>query len=181
MAGRDVIPAVLAEFDSPDRLLRAAAWLREDGYQRLELYSPFPIDAADTTLDLPRPRLPRLALACGLAGAAGAFWIQWFANAWNYPLVVGGRPLLSVPAWVPVTFEIGVLAAALGTFFGWLVRCGLPRLWHPTFASPGFESASADGYWVAIAVDDPRYEPVRTQHALAALDPLRITAPEPGL
>ena len=178
MGRRDVVPAVLAEFGSPDRLREAAARLRAAGYERIELYSPFPVDGAEDVLGLRRPGLPALVLACGLAGAAAALWIQWFANAWDYPLNVGGRPLLSVPAWVPVTFEIGVLAAAFGAFFGLLALAGLPRLWHPAFTAAGFESASVDGFWLAVGMDDPRYDPVRTRREVEALGPRRIAVPE---
>lgn len=178
MAASDVVPAVLAEFDSPDRLREAASRLRAAGYERIELYSPFPVAGADVVLGLPRPGLPRLVLVCGLGGAAAALWIQWYANAWDYPLNVGGRPLLSIPAWVPITFEIGVLAAALAAFFGLFVRAGLPRLWHPAFTAPGFRSASVDGFWLAIGGDDPRYDRVRTRRDLEALGALRISVPE---
>lgn len=178
VARRDVVPAILAEFGSPERLLEAAARLRAAGYERIELYSPYPLEGAEALLGLPRPRLPWFVLACGLAGAAAALWIQWFANAWDYPLNVGGRPLLSLPAWVPVTFEIGVLSAALGAFVGLLARAGLPRLWHPVFTAPGFEDASVDGFWLAVGVGDARYEPARTRRELEALGPRRIAMPE---
>src|SRR5690606_42081524 len=165
-AGRDVAPSVLTEVGTPVLLRDASARLRAASYQRIELYSPFPVDGAEAVLGLRRPGLPFVVLVCGLDGAVAALWIQWFANAWDYPLNVGGRPLLSVPAWVPVTFEIGVLAAAFGAFFGLLARAGLPRLWHPAFTAAGFESASVDGFWLAVGVDDPRYDPVRTRREL---------------
>lgn len=171
------VPGILADFGSPDRLTAAASQLREQGYQQLEFYTPFPVAGASGKLDLERPRLPRVVLIVGILGAGAAFWIQWFANAVDYPLVVGGRPILSIPAWIPVTFEIGILAAALAAFSGLLLATGLPRLWHPAFTVPGFELTSVKGFWLAVAIDDARFDFDVTRNDLERLGPLRIEAP----
>ncbi len=175
---RPIVPGILADFDSPDRLTEAASRLRELGYRRLEFHTPYRIDEAATLLDLRRSDLPRRVLVMGLFGAGVALWIQWFANAFDYPLVVGGRPMLSMPAWIPATFEIGVLAAALAAFFGLFAATGLPRLRHPVFTTRDFESASVDGFWLAIAKDDPRFDPAITRSDLESLGPSRIASPD---
>jgi len=168
----------MAEFAAVDELLPAAKGLRELGYRDLEFYSPFPLPGADELLGLRRPRLPRAVLAAGLAGAVLAVAVQWFTNAWDYPLNVGGRPLLSLPAWVPITFETTILSAAFAAFFGVLVAAGLPRFWHPVFEIDDFRRTTADRFWIGIGRDDPRFDPVRSRTDLERLGPLRIVVPE---
>lgn len=171
-------PVILAEFGSAEALIAAATRLRELGYRRLETYSPYPLDGAEAALSLPRPRLPWVVLAGGLLGAALGYAVQSYTNARDYPLNVGGRPLDSVPAWIPITFEIGILAAAITAVLALLVTARLPRLWHPVFEVDGFESVTDDRFWLAVLAGDPRYDPERTRRELEALAPLRIARPE---
>ena len=164
---------LLAEFPTADRLLAGTAALHALGYRQVETYTPFPLARED------RPgravsRLPRFVFGGGVVGAVHGYAIQWYAEAWVYPLRVGGRPANSVPAFIPATFEATVLGAALVAFFGLLVALRLPELWHPVFEIDGFERASVDRYWVAVDERDPLFDPDRTRSALADLDPLRI-------
>lgn len=163
-----------AEFASADAILAAVRALRETGYRAIATYTPFPIDELDQALSLPRSRLPMVVFAGGVAGAVLSYWIQWYANAWAYPLVVGGRPLNAIPAFIPATFEGTVLGAALAGFVGLLLRLRLPALWHPMFEVEGFESATDDHYWVALDRDDPQFDPVLARRDLEKLSPIRI-------
>lgn len=149
---------LLAEFGSPEALVAAVAALRELGYAELEAFAPYPVEGLDEALGLRRSRVSTFVLAAGLAGAAAAYLVQWWTNAVDYPLDVGGRPLHSAPAFVPITFETTVLFAALAAFLAPLLLTGLPRLWHPVFEAEGFESASIDGYWLGIDAHDPRLD-----------------------
>ena len=169
---------MLAEFATPEQLLAAVRALRTDGYRRLETYTPFRIPEITEALRLPRSWLPVVIFAGGAGGGAAAFWIQWYANSWAYPLVVGGRPIFPIPAFIPAAFEGTVLAAALTGFFALLLRLGLPRLWHPVFEVDGFERATIDRFWLEIRGDDFRFDPALSRRALERLAPLRVVSLE---
>jgi hypothetical protein len=151
---------VLAEFAAEGELLEAARALRGQGLAELDLHSPVPIHGADEALGLKRSVVPRIALAAGVLGAATGYFIQWYMAAFDWPINVGNRPPHSAPAFVPVTFELGVLMAAFGIFFGLFALWGLPRLYHPVFEVEAFRSASIDGLWLSAAVDEASAERV---------------------
>ncbi|HET8650418.1 MAG TPA: DUF3341 domain-containing protein [Gemmatimonadales bacterium] len=163
-----------AEFSSADAVLAAVRALRETGYRAISAYTPFPIDGLDQALALPRSRLPVAVFAGGAIGAVVSYWIQWYANAWAYPLVVGGRPMNAIPAFIPATFEGTVLGAALAGFIALLIRLRLPALWHPMFEVDGFESATDDRFWLALDRDDPQFDPMLARRDLERLSPIRI-------
>ena len=153
----------LFEFASPDEILAAATELREMGFMQLEAYTPYPIPELDEKLDIPRTRIPRAVLAASVLGCALAFAIIWFTNASDYPLDVGGRPLDSIPADIPIMFETTVLFGSLTAFLLALVASGLPRLHHPVFEVEGFESASLDRFWLGIDQPEPVDDSVRSR------------------
>lgn len=167
-------PGLVAEFRTADEMLTALTALRQRGYRELESYSPFPVPGADEQLGLRRPWIPQLVFAGGLFGGILGYAIQWYANVWHYPQNIGGRPLHAVPAFIPTTFESTVLGAALGAFVGLLLLLRLPRLWHPLFEIDGFERASIDRFWVAIASGDPEFDRVYTPRALEELHAIRV-------
>jgi len=144
---------VVAEFASEETILRAARTLRAEGQAELDLHSPVPLHGADEALGLRRSVVPRIALGAGVLGALTGYGIQWYMVAWDFPINVGGRPPHSAPAFIPVTFELGVLFAALSIFFGLFVLWGMPRLHHPVFEVEAFRSATVDGLWLSAAVE----------------------------
>ena len=146
---------VLGQFSDEHKLLEAARELSQESQGRVETYSPFPLDGASQAVGLRRSRLPQLALVFGLGGAAAAYLIQWFANAVNWPLNVGGRPPHSAPSFIPITFETGVLISAFAIFFGLWLLLGLPRPYHPVFEVEAFRSASTDGFWLSVEAEQP--------------------------
>lgn len=168
------LDAIAAAFPSSPALMDAATWLRQHGYAHLELYSPYPLAGADELLDLRRPRIPLVVLCAALLGAATGYFAQWYPNAWDYPINVGGRPLLALPAWLPITFELSVLFAAFAAVLAFLVASGLPRFWHPLFELDGFDRISTDQYWLTISATDPHLDIERTTHELAELGALRV-------
>ena len=141
---------LVAELDSPERAIAVAWRARELGYVRIEAYTPFPIADLDVALAIPRTKLPFVVLGAGLTGAAVAFLIQWWTNAIDYPINVGGRPLNSIPTHVPIIFETTVLFAAFAAFVSVFLAARLPRLHHPIFDLPGFERTSIDRFWIVI-------------------------------
>lgn len=161
---RDVL---VAELDSPEAAVAAARRVRELGYARLEAYTPFQIPELDVELEIPRTKIPFIVLAAGLAGAGVALLIQWWTNAIDYPINVGGRPMFSIPADVPIVFETTVLFAGCTAFAAVLLANRLPRLHHPIFELPGFERTSIDRFWIVVgdaysAADDVRDEELST-------------------
>lgn len=166
--------ALLAEFDSAEALTTAARALRASGYERLDAYVPYPIDELEDLLDLRRTRIPWFALVAGLTGAAGAYALQWFCNAYDYPLDVGGRPLHSGLAFVPITFETTILCAAFATFVAFFVAGRLPEPWAPVFDVPGFDRASVDRFFLGVNARDGRLDESGARQALAACHPLRV-------
>ena len=146
---------VLAEFAEHDRLVTALRRLREERYSHVEVYTPFPSAEVDELLPGGPTPIGWLMLAGGVCGGGAAYFMQWFA-ARDYAYNVGGRPLHSWPAFVPVTFELTVLAAALTGFVALLWLARLPRLDHPVFRAPEFTRASQDRFFIALRLDDPR-------------------------
>src|SRR5690349_1954619 len=124
---------LLAEFDTPEAILRAAHRAHERGYRRMEAYTPFPIEGLSEAVGYHRRQVPLLVLVGGLIGCAGGYLLQLWAMKWSYPLNIGGRPLNSWPAFFPVTFEMTILCAAIAAVFGMLALNGLPEPYHPLF------------------------------------------------
>lgn len=141
---------VVVEVDSADAVVAAAERLRAMGYTALEAFTPFPIPELDEALRLGRSKLPWLALAGGVSGGAGALFLQWWTNGYDYPLDVGGRPPNSIPTDVPIAFEMTVLFTALTAFAAALVLSGLPRLHHRVFEIDGFERTTVDRFWIVV-------------------------------
>jgi hypothetical protein len=165
---------VLAEFASAEGVLEALAVLRRNGFRRLESYTPYPVEGADDRLGLGRSRLPRFIFGGGVLGAVLGYGIQWYANVWDYPQSIGGRPVHAVAAFIPATFEATVLCAALVAFFGLFVALRLPELWHPVFEIDGFERASVDRFWVGVDARDRRFDGRHVTELLEGLHPLRV-------
>jgi hypothetical protein len=165
---------VLAEFDTPERLCTAARAARDAGYDRLDAYTPFPVEGLAEALGVPPTRLPWLVFAGGVAGAFLAYAMQWYAAAVAYPLNVGGRPYNSWPAFIPITFELAVLGAALTGLFSMLFANGLPRLDHPLFEVERFALASRERFFLCVEARDPRFDRERVRALLGPLEPEAI-------
>jgi hypothetical protein len=160
---------LLAEFDNPTALTRAAEAAHREGYRRMDAYSPFPIHELPAALGHPRTRLPLVVLIGGVVGCVGGYLFQLWVSASAYRLNVGGRPYNSWPAFIPVTFEVTVLVAALTAVLGMLIRNGLPRPHHPLFNVPRFSLASRDRFFLCIQALDPRFDRERTFQFLSSL------------
>src|SRR5262249_40404060 len=147
-----------AEFATPEQLVRAARAMRELGQKKLDAYTPYPLRDLEQLIEPGRSPLNWLVLPFALGGAVFAYLLQLYLNGVNYPLNVGGRPLPSAPAFVPITFETTVLSAGLSGLVIMLVLTKLPELWSPVFDVPGFERASIDRFWLGIDASDPRFD-----------------------
>jgi hypothetical protein len=149
---------VLGEFQEDEALCAAARKLRELGFARLDAHSPVPIHGADEALGLKRSPVPLIAFLGMLLGAGGGYLMQWWMNAVDFSINVGGRPSHAAPSFVPITFECAVLVTAVFIVGGLFALAGFPRLHHPVFEAEGFRSASVDGLWLSAEVDSSRAE-----------------------
>ena len=164
---------IVAEFEDVTALVEAAERVRKAGYRRFEAYSPYAVKDLDKIVPGTN-YVPIIVLAGGFLGAATAWAMQYYIAAIDYPINVGGRPLYSWPAFIPILFELTVLFAACAAFFGTLALCGFPRPNFPLFNLPEFASATSDRFFLCIERADPFYEPRATSRLLRELDPLGV-------
>ncbi len=164
---------LMAEFDAAEHLLDAIGKARAAGFRRLDAYSPFPVEGMAEALGFRDGRVPWLTLAGGIFGAALGFGMQVYTNL-DYPLDIGGRPLVAVPAFMLITFELMVLFAVLFAIGGMLVLNHLPRLHHPVFELENFHLASSDKFFLLVFGDDAAFDIDETRRFLETLDPVRV-------
>ena len=155
-----------ARFPSEDGLLAATRAAYLAGYRRMDAYSPIPIDGLAQALGHRKTAMPLIILLGGIAGGTGGYFMQWYSMVIDYPYNVGGRPFHSWPSFIPVTFELTVLCAAVAGVFGMLFLNGLPRYHHPIFAAPGIERATVDQYFLCIEAGDGKWDADETRRYL---------------
>jgi hypothetical protein len=165
---------LLAEFDGPDALVAAARRVHQEGYRRFEAYSPMPVAGLDEAIGFRRTRIPLVVLIGGIVGGTCGYLLQYWVSVVAYPHEVGGRPLHSWPAFIPVTFELTILGAALAGILGMLALNGLPRPHHPLFAVPRFARATQDGFFLCIQASDPKFDQAATGEFLKSLRPIEV-------
>lgn len=171
---------LLAEFDTPDRLLDAARAAHKAGYKRMDGYAPFPIHGLSAALGLRQTRLPWIVLAGGIVGCLGGFFMQYFASVIHYPYNIGGRPFNSWPAFIIITFEMTILFAGVSAVLGMLALNGLPQPYHPLFNVPSFELASRTHFFLCIEAIDKTFDMTETAEFLKSLNPSHITVVPAG-
>jgi hypothetical protein len=176
--GAPDVYGLLGEFPSAEHLVEAAQLAREAGYRRMDAYSPFPIEGLADALGARPSRLPFIVLVGGICGGALGYLMQWYMVAVSYPLNIGGRPTHTWPAFVPVTFELTILGAALAAVLGMLALNGLPRPHHPLFNVPEFSLASQHRFFLCIEAADPRFDLAATGEFLHNIGATRVTIVE---
>lgn len=155
---------ILAEFENPQALIDAARKFRDEGYTDFDCHSPFPIHGMDEAMGEERSHLGWIVGGMGFIGCAGAILLQWWTSAVDYPLIISGKPFFSLPAFIPITFELTILLAAFGAVFGMLQLNHLPRLNHPVFESERFEGVTDDKFFLSVMSDDEKFnEEIITQ------------------
>jgi mono/diheme cytochrome c family protein len=165
---------ILAEYGDSEALIAAASKVSEEGFEKWDCYSPFPVHGIDPAMRIKRTVLPWIVLSAGLTGCATALLMQWWTNGYDYKYVISGKPFFSIPANIPITFELTVLFSAITAFLSMLILNGLPKLSSPLDHVKRFLRVSDDRMFVVIEATDPKYDPEQTKKLLEETKPLAI-------
>jgi hypothetical protein len=168
---QDTLYGLMAEFDTPGQLVAAARRTREAGFKKFDAYTPYPIHELDGAMDLHDNRVSLFTLIGGLLGCAGGFSLATWVSSVAWPLNIGGRPLISVPMFIPVTFECTILLGGLTAAISMLLMNGLPEPYHPVFNVERFVNASRSKFFLCIESSDPRFDRHQTAGFLESLGP----------
>lgn len=165
---------LMAEFDTTTDVVVAAEKVRDAGFTDTDAFSPFPIHEMDEALGIKRTVLPYLVFIGGVTGLILGFGLQYYTHVIEYPLIVGGRPHFSLPAFVPPAYELTILLAAFTAVFGMLFLNGLPRPYHPVFNVPRFNLATREKFFLVIKSSDPKFDYEETKAFMNDLDPQEV-------
>lgn len=166
---------LMAEFDDPNDLVKACRAAYDQGYRRMDAYSPYPVEEAAEAIGFHKTSVPLLVLLGGILGGTTGYLLQYWINLYAYPLNVGGRPLHSWPSFIIVTFEMTILFAGITAVVGMLGLNGLPQPYHPVFNNPRFTAASRDRFFLCIEAADPQFDREETERFMQALNPRHVT------
>jgi hypothetical protein len=169
------IYGIMAEFDSASDLVAAARRTHEAGYRKIDAYSPFPVEELAEAIGFHKNRVPLVTLIGGMIGGLGGYFMQYWMNVDSYPVVIGGKPYHSWPAFIVVTFEMTILFGGIFAVLGMLALNGLPMPYHPVFNVPRFAMATKDRFFLIVFSTDPKYSPSDTRKFLESLGPRSIS------
>lgn len=169
-----MIYGIMLEFSEPEPLIEASKKAYQEGFREMDAFTPFPVEELAETLGFKRDGVALITLLGGFGGGVFAFLMQWYCNVIDYPINVGGRPDFSWPAFIPVTFELTVLGAALSAAFGMLALNRLPQPWHPVFNLEKFSQASRDRFFLCIQSNDPLFDSAKIFQLFQGTDLLSI-------
>ena len=157
---------LMAEFETVDAVVEAAGKVRRAGFQRWDVHSPFPIHGIDPVMGIRPTILPWIVLGGGLTGLVGGLVLQWYCNAYDYPVLISGKPFWSLPANIPIIFECTVLLSAITAVFGMFGLNNLPMLYNPLFKSERFRRVTDDRFFIVIDASDKRFDEAETTQLL---------------
>jgi hypothetical protein len=164
------IYGLLARFPDPELLVSAARRATEAGYRRMDAYTPFPLEGLADAMQLKPSKLPFVILCGGIIGGIAGYLMQYYATVIDYPLNIGGRPLYSWPAYIPITFELTILMAAIGGIIGLFIVTRFPQPYHPVFNVEDFQiHGSQDGFYLGIEASDVKFNLTDTRNFLDSL------------
>jgi hypothetical protein len=170
---------IAAEYEDAEQILTAANKAREAGYKRMDAYSPFPVHGLADAVGFKDNRLPWLIFFMGVAGTCVGIGLEYYTSVVDYPMNIGGRPLMSWPSFIPVAYECTILLAAFGAVFGMLGLNGLPQPYHSIFNAENFDRASQDRFFLCIEATDPKFDVENTRAFLEGTNPLNVSEVAP--
>ena len=183
--------AVLAEFENPGQIMKAAEQVRDAGFKKWDCHTPFPVHGLDKAMGIRMTKLPILVFCCGFTGMTLGILMQWFMNAapesltlylpmdvTGYPYIISGKPEWSLAANIPVIFELTILLSAFGAVFGMIAMNGLPRFYHPVFKSERFRRVTQDRFFISIEAEDPRFEQTEVENLLRRIGAVSVETVE---
>ena len=165
---------LVAEFVTPDGLVKACRKAHAAGYRRMDAYTPYPLEGVAEAIGFDKTQVPLLTLMGGVLGGLSGFLLQCWVHAQAYPLNVGGRPMISWPSFIIVTFEMTILFAGITAVVGMLALNGLPQPYHSIFNHPRFTAASRNRFFLCIEAVDPKFELAETKRFLEATDAVDV-------
>jgi Protein of unknown function (DUF3341) len=165
---------VVAEFDSADGLVAATRQARLAGYSRMDGYSPYPVGEVADELGFPRSEIGAIMFIGGMIGAISGFAMLSWCVGFDYQIIIAGKPFVSWPMFIPITWELLVLTASLCGVIGLFALCGLPMPYHPLFNVPQFARATKDRFFLCIEADDPKFNLVSVKAFMNGLSPLSV-------
>ena len=172
---RTSIYGLVAEFDTPAEIVAAARKALQEGYRKMDAYSPFPVEGLSEAVGFHKDNVALICLVGGILGLATAYAMQYWISVIAYPVNVAGRPLHSWPAFIVVCFEMTILFGGLAAAIGMLGLNGLPAPYHSVFNNPRFSSVTRDRFFLCVEAADPQFDVVRTQEFMQSLKPLSIS------
>lgn len=171
---KEQLYGLMAEFNTPTEVVRAAEKVRDAGFTKTDAFSPFPIHEMDEALGIKRSILPFLVFGGGVTGLLLGMGLQYFTHVIDYPLIVGGRPHFSLPAFIPPAYELTILLAAFTAVFGMLLLNGLPQPYHPVFNVSRFSLASREKFFLIIESKDEKFDYEETKKFMMSLNPQEV-------
>lgn len=172
---RTLTYGLMAEFETPTDVVAAARRVHEEGYRRIDAFSPYPIEELSEAIGVHSTKMPLIVLIGGIVGLVAGYLMQYYTHVVAYPLNVGGKPFHSWPQFIPITFETTVLGASLAAVFGMLALNGLPEPYHPVFNTPNFALASRDRFFLLVEARDPKFDREQTAAFLKTLGAREVT------
>jgi hypothetical protein len=149
--------AVMAEFETAADIMHAAEKIRDHGFKRWDVFTPFPIHGMDDAMGMKPSKVGWFSFCGGVVGFTTGMVMIWWMNAVDYPIVVGGKPMFSPFGAFPPAYELTILLGCFGSLFGMLFLNRLPRLHHPLLKNKRFALATHDRYYLVIETSDPKY------------------------
>lgn len=172
---RSYLHGVMGEFETPEQLVSAAKKAREAGYKHVEAYTPFPIEGLSEHIGFRWTAVPLITLIGGVGGGLTGFALQYWCSVISYPINIGGRPLNSWPAFIPVTFELTVLGASIFAVVGMIALNKLPQPHHPVFNIERFAHASTDRFFLCIEARDAKFDVTASARFLQEQHAVHVT------
>jgi len=166
---------LIASFETPGAIMAAAEKVRDAGYQRWDVHTPFPVHGMDHAMGLRRSKVPRFTLAGGLTGFTTGMLLIWYTGGYDYQLIVGGKPLFSPLFAFPPSYELTILLSAFGSIIGMFVLNRLPMHYHPVIKSTEAPHVTSDRFYVVIDGRDPEFHPEKTREFLKSVGATEVS------